>query len=203
MPDPYRLSFTTGGLFLQESPPVAELFLMKRDWQEARDQVREMNLLQVRTAAAATRISKEIVARLEHLDVGELEALVEGNRKAQGYLLWAACSRRYTFIREFAVEVLREHLLIRRRVLSAVDFDSFWSRKALWHVELDQIAESTQKKLKQNLFRMLREADLIGESLQIQPALLSPALAQLLAKRGKEELLIYPVTDQEIMRWLQ
>lgn len=78
MADPYRLSFTTGGLFIQESPPVAELFLMKRDWQEARDQVREMNLLQVRTAAAATRISKEIVARLEHLDVGELEALVEG-----------------------------------------------------------------------------------------------------------------------------
>ncbi|HIH4665008.1 TPA: BrxA family protein, partial [Pseudomonas aeruginosa] len=74
MADPYRLSFTTGGLFIQESPPVAELFLMKRDWQEARDQVREMNLLQVRTAAAATRISKEIVARLEHLDVGELEA---------------------------------------------------------------------------------------------------------------------------------
>ncbi|MBM9961119.1 DUF1819 family protein, partial [Pseudomonas aeruginosa] len=60
-----------------------------------------------------------------------------------------------------------------------------------------------QKKLKQNLFRMLREADLIGDSLQIQPALLSPALAQLLAKRGKEELLIYPVTDQEITRWLQ
>ena len=50
---------------------------------------------------------------------------------------------------------------------------------------------------------MLREADLIGDSLQIQPALLSPALAQLLAKRGKEELLIYPVTDQEVTRWLQ
>lgn len=182
---------------------MAELFLMKRDWQEARDQVREMNLLQVRTAAAATRISKEIVARLEHLDVAELEALVEGNRKDQGYLLWAASTRRYTFIREFAMEVLREHLLMRRRVLSSIDFDAFWSRKALWHVELDQIAESTQKKLKQNLFRMMREADLIGDSLQIQPALLSPALAQLLAKRGKEELLIYPVTDQEITRWLQ
>ncbi|GGE43160.1 hypothetical protein GCM10007421_16720 [Halopseudomonas oceani] len=203
MSELYRLSFTTGGLFIQESPMVAELFLLSRDWQSTRDQVREQNLLQVRTAAAAMRISKEIVARLELLDVGELEALVEGNRKDLGYLLWAACARRYAFIREFATEVVREHLLVRRRTLSPVDFDSFWSRKALWHAELDQIAESTQKKLKQNLFRMLREADLLSESMQIQPALLSPALAQLLAEKGKEELLIYPATDQEIVRWLQ
>ena len=64
---PYRLSFTTGGIFAQESAMLAEIYLRTRDWQQSRNQVRTENLLQVRTAAAALRISKEVVARLEHL----------------------------------------------------------------------------------------------------------------------------------------
>ena len=68
MPERYRLSFTTGGLFLRESSTVAACYLAARDWKKARDKVRQENLLQVRTAAAATRISKEVTARLELLD---------------------------------------------------------------------------------------------------------------------------------------
>ena len=77
MSDRYRLSFTTGGLLLREASTVVARYLAIRDWREARDQVRQENLLQVRTAAAATRISKEVTARLELLDDAELEALQE------------------------------------------------------------------------------------------------------------------------------
>jgi hypothetical protein len=90
-----------------------------------------------------------------------------------------------------------------RRQLSFSDYDSFYNSKALWHAELDDIATSTQHKLRQNLFRMLREADLVSEQHMIQPALLSPHLAHLLAKRGEQELLVFPVTDSDIQRWLQ
>ncbi|SIO61463.1 Putative inner membrane protein [Burkholderia sp. GAS332] len=83
--DRYRLSFTTGGLFLQEAPVIAERYLALRDWQQTRDQVRRDNLLQVRTAAAALRISKELVARLELLDLPELENLLKANLRDRGY----------------------------------------------------------------------------------------------------------------------
>ncbi len=63
-PERYRLSFTTGGLFLLESPLVAERCLKLRDWEQTRQEDRSQNLLQVRTAAAATRISKELISRL-------------------------------------------------------------------------------------------------------------------------------------------
>jgi hypothetical protein len=53
----YRLSFTTGGLFSQESAMVAEIYLRTQDWLLTREQVRNDNLLQVRTASAALRIS--------------------------------------------------------------------------------------------------------------------------------------------------
>lgn len=200
--DRYRLSFTTGGLFLQEAPLVAERYLALRDWSQTRDQVRNDNLLQVRTAAAALRISKELVSRLELLELPELEELLHGSLRDRGSLLWVAACRRYAIIHDFAVEVLREHYLLLRRQISFGDYDAFYNSKALWHTELDEIATSTQHKLRQNLFRMLRDADLISDQQHIQAAMLSPRLAQLLAKRGRNELLVFPATDNEMKRWL-
>lgn len=202
MAEKYRLSFTTGGLFLREASIVTARYLAIRDWREARDQVRQENLLQVRTAAAATRISKEVTARLELLDDAELEALQDGGLREQAYLLWVAACRRYSFIREFATEVVREHHLSLRRELSFGDYDNFYNSKALWHPELDELAPSTQQKLRQNLFRMLREADLISEQHVIQAALLSAHVVELLARRGMNDLMIFPVSDSEIQRWL-
>ena len=54
MTERYRLSFTTGGLFLQESAIAAASFLQLGDWTATRAQLRAENLLQVRTAAAAS-----------------------------------------------------------------------------------------------------------------------------------------------------
>ena len=203
MAERYRLSFTTGGLFLQEAPLVVERYLALRDWKQTREQVRSENLLQVRTTAAATRISQELIARLELLDLEELEFLVDGSLREQGYLLWAATCRRYTFIRDFAREVLREHYLLLRRQLTTNDYEAFCNAKALWHAELDELASSTHSKLRQNLFRMLRDADLVSAQHQIQPVLIDPALARLLGRHGDEQLLIFPATDHEIKRWLQ
>ncbi|MGY2361268.1 DUF1819 family protein [Pseudomonas azotoformans] len=199
----YRLSFTTGGLFLHEAPLVAERFLKLRDWKRTREQMRGENLLQVRTAAAAMRISKELIARLELLNVEELEFLVDGSLREQGCLLWVATCRRYVFIRDFAREVLREHYLLMRRQLTTSDYEAFYNTKALWHAELDGLAASTQSKLRQNLFRMLRDADLISAQHQIQSVLITPALAHLLARHDQEQLLIFPATDHELKRWLQ
>lgn len=201
--DRYRLSFTTGGLFLQEAPLVAERYLALRDWSRTRDQVRNDNLLQVRTEAAALRISKELVSRLELLELPELEELLHGSLRDRGYLLWVAACRRYAIIRDFAVEVLREHYLLLRHQISFLDYDAFYNSKALWHTELDEIATSTQHKLRQNLFRMLRDADLISDQQHIQAAILSPRLAQLLARRGQDELLVFPATDNDMKRWLK
>lgn len=198
----YRLSFTTGGLFLREAPLVAERYLSLGDWSTTRQQVRSENLLQVRTASAATRLSQELIPRLQLLDTEELNALLVGASRDRGYLLWAASCRRYTFIRDFAVELLREFHLVLRGQLVVSDYDAFYNAKALWHPELDGLAASTQCKLRQNLFRMLREADLLSDRHRIQAASLTPLLAKLLARQGREALLIFPATDSEIQRWL-
>lgn len=202
MVDRYSLSFTTGGLFLNEAYAIVDRYLENRDWPKTRNQVLSENLLQVRTVASSHRVSRELISRLELLASDELEELVNGNARDRGYLLWVAACRRYAIIHDFAIEVLREHYLLMRRQLSFGDYDAFYNAKALWHTELDEIAQSTQHKLRQNLFRMLRDAGLISDQQHIQAAMLSPRLAQLLARRGRDDLLVFPATDNEIQRWL-
>ncbi len=202
MAERYRLSFTTGGLFVHEAVLVAASYLETKDWVKARTQTRHENLLQVRTAAAGTRVSKEITARLEQLDDQELQALLDLNLHDRASLLWVATCRRYSFIREFATEVLRENHLRLRRQLSFNDYESFYSSKALWHAELDQLAASTQHKLRQNLFRMLREADLLSDKQLILPAMLSLELTTILAKQGRRDLLVFPASEKDIQKWL-
>ena len=198
----YQLSFTAGGLFLQEAPSIAARFLRCHDWRQTRAEIREENLMQQRTATASLRLSKELVARLEMLSVAELEELTEASPRDKGYLLWLAACRRYRFVREFAVEVMREHYLSLRHQLTVGDYESFYSGKALWHAELDELAASTQQKLRQNIFRMLRDADLLSPKNQIQAVLMSPRLAQLIAQQSQEDLLVFPASESEIQRWL-
>ena len=107
----YRMSFTTGGLFHRESVKLAALYLDVGDWNSVRDKVIAENLLQTRTLNTLRRVCREVVSRLRTLTRGELECLVESSQQEQGYLLWLAVCRRYRFIADFAVEVLRERYM--------------------------------------------------------------------------------------------
>lgn len=198
----YRLSFTMGGLFLHEAPLIAERYLASRNWSQTRTEVLDKNLLQARTMSTAKRISSELFARLALLNDEELAFLINSTWRERGYLLWVAVCRRYAFIYEFAVEVLREHYLNRRYRITSVDYDAFYNAKALWHPELDEITLSTQKRLRCSLFQLLREADLLSEKGQIKPALLNPLLTQLISRNSPLYLLAFPNTDNEIRRWL-
>lgn len=194
----YSMSFTTGGLFHQESIKLAELYADKTDWSSVRDEVLATNMLQARTLNTLKRVCREIISRLKMLSQDELEFLLEGNHQEQAYLLWIAICRRYKFIAEFAIEVLRERYLTLKRDLSLEDFDSFFNRKAEWHQELDGITLATRKKLRQVLFKILREADLLASNGTINPAMLSPGLLNLLSPSNRSDVLLFPVFESEL-----
>ena len=69
------------------------------------------NLLQTRTESSTKRIVYEVVARLSLLTSQQLNLLAEGSVTEQQYLLWLSVCKNYTFIYEFAVEILREKIL--------------------------------------------------------------------------------------------
>ncbi len=194
----YSTSFTIGSLFHLESVKLAALYLELGDWNAVRDKVIAENLLQSRTLNTLKKVCREIISRLKTLRPGELEFLVEGSHQEQAYLLWLAVCRRYKFIADFAVEVLREHYITLKSDLTHGDFDSFFNRKSEWHLELDKITSATQGKLRQILFKMLREADLLTANNTIHAAMLSPRLLGLLQQGSHGDILYFPVFESDV-----
>lgn len=189
----YSMSFTTAPLLFQETLVVAALFAREQDWTAVRDIVLSDNLLQMRTDNSSRRVFSEIRSRLKQLTPAQLETLLDSSRREQNYLLWLAFCKRYRFVYDFAVEIVREKFLRLDLELPYDAYDIFFNNKAEWHPEIERIAEATRKKLRQFLYRIMREADLLTEQNQIIPAVLSPRLTAVIQEDDPAHFAIYPV----------
>jgi hypothetical protein len=197
------MSFTTGTLFHQESVKLAVLFLESHDWNLVRNIVLSENLLQFRTVNTSKRVFREVRSRLKTLNEDELDLLIHGSLQEQGYLLWLAVCRRYKFIADFAVEILREKYISLKVVLEYEDFDFFFNKKSEWHEELDQTKPATKMKSRQVLFKMLREADLLTSNNIINAAMLSPRFLKAISQENYQDILVFPAFDSDLREWAQ
>ena len=194
----YSMSFTTGSLLHRESIQLAEVYKDLGDWHQVRHKVVSENLLQTRTLNTLKRVCCEVVSRLRTLNAEEMRLLTQGSQQDQRYLLWIAVCRRYEFIADFAVEVLRERHITLKSDLNFEDFDTFFNQKSEWHGELEAIAPSTRRKLRQVLFKMLHEADLLTTNNTIHAALFSTSLVNLLQKQNFRDTRYFPVFDSDL-----
>ncbi len=198
----YRMSFSTGGLFLRESVILAQEYFVEKDWKKVRERVFNQNLLQVRTQSTLKRIYREISQRLKTLTEEQLQILADGIRQEQSCLLWLAVCKRYSFIYEFAVEVIREKYLGLDFKVSPVDFDIFFNRKAEWHEELEDLTDKTVNKLKQILFRIMHEADILTGENMINQVMFTPRFINAVKNDNIQNFLIFPVSDFDIKKWI-
>ncbi len=187
----YQLGFTAGGLFLREGPSLARLWLEVGGADVLREQILSENLLQVRTQSSLKRLCREVLGRLSQLNEDELRFLSDATLRDSGYLLWLAACRRYRFLADFAVEVLHERFLTLKPNLPEQEFTVFFNDKSQLHNELTELSSSTVQKLRQVLFRMLREAGLLDKACSIIPAIPGPKLTELL--RLHQEYIYFPM----------
>jgi len=191
----YRLSFTTGGLLVREAGIAASLYQRLGDWTKVRTTLESENLLQGRTVSSGHRVAREVVQRLAALTDDEIDLLVDATSSERGHLMWAAACRRYDLLGEFAEEVLRERFLVLAPVLEHSDFDSFAHIKATWHDELAELKDSTYRKLRANVFLMLREAGMLSDSGNIVPAVLSDRLIAEFARSSACDVRFFPTNE--------
>ncbi|MCV7332969.1 DUF1819 family protein [Mycobacterium cookii] len=189
----YALSFTSGALLMREALIAAPIYLREHDWAKVRQVIEDDNLLQARTVSTRHRRAREVAQRLAVLTDDELELLVDSTTSERDHLLWAAACRRYDLIGEFAEEVLRERFLLLTPTLSHDDFDSFIRSKALWHEEVADLKDSTLRKLRSNVFRMLVEAGLLSEDGRILQAVLSARVSDALSARTPSDIRFFPM----------
>jgi len=198
----YNMSFSTGGLFYTESLIALEVYLKEQDWAKTRKKILTENLIQARTQSSAARQTREICFRLERLTSQELHLLATGSAGEQLYLLWVAVCKQYPFIKEFAVDILREKFLRMDLLLTFQDYDIFFKDKAEWHDKLEKLADSTKAKLRQVLFKIMRQAEILSKDNMIIPGLITQELALVLAKDNPVWLTVLPVSDADIKGWL-
>lgn len=188
----YRLSFSTGGLFVQESVAAAKLFLGGYDWVETERLLVDRQIVSYKAISSGKRVAREIVTRLKSLSRSEFEFLVSADREDQICVVWQSICRTYEIIADFVAEELEERLRALRNDLAAVDFETFLDRKAAWHPELANLNESTRSKLRQVLFRMLREADFFSQADGLQRAHLSSTFLRFLERHRPSDISAFP-----------
>ncbi len=194
----YIMAYATGGLLYRQSLIVTEQFDQLQDWGAVKALVLRHNLLQMRTVSSTKRMYQEVSLRLMKLTKTEMDMLLNSSRQEQSYLLWLAVCKRYRFVREFATEVLREKYLRYDFDLTYDDFDIFFNNKAEWHPEVEAIADSTRKKQRQYLFKMMREADLLSQDDRIIPVLLTPQLVEVISQDSPALFTIFPITEADM-----
>lgn len=189
----YKMSFSTGGLFLNESLEIATLHVDGEAWEETILRARQEGATSLPKAISNRRTVREISNRLMMLSTDEREFLIDyADRADQQALLWLASCRAYRFIREFMLEVVRERYLSYQLDLPRESFDQLFELKSEWDEGLAAIKDSTRQRLRQVAFRIMREAAILSDANRIQTAILSTRLKTMIADRNPAELALFP-----------
>lgn len=189
---PYKMSFVVGGLFLNESIELVHLYRTTENWNETRELALDTGITLLPKAASRRRAVREIVSRLSKLTEAELVHFAESaDRVDQQSLLWVAVCREYRFVQEFAIEVIRERFLSLQTALPPQVFDTFFAAKAEWNEGLANIRPNTRLKLRQVLFRIMREAGIISSENRIVTTYVSQQLYGIIAEKNPSDLLLF------------
>lgn len=189
----YKMSFSTGGLFLNETVAVARLHVLGEPWSATIERALKEGAASLPKEASQRRTLREIINRLSTLTVSERDYLLaDADRGDQLALLWLATCRAYRFVREFATEVLCERYLSFQLDLPLESFDILFAAKAEWDEGLAGISRSTRAKLRQVLFRIMREANVISNDNRIRSAYVSPQLKAMLEGQSPQDLRLFP-----------
>jgi len=195
----YRLSFTAASLRLNEMVKVAKAAseLGKTNLKMLKDSGVVFSSVKSRTS---DREFREIRNRLELLTPDQKNVLVNGDLISQKQIGFLAICKHYDFIRDFTIEVLRDKTLVFDYAINESDFNSFIDRRMNIHPELESFSESTLRKAKQVMFRILEQSGIINNASDkvIQPQIVQPDVLHSVVKEDPAWLKIFLMSDMDI-----
>ncbi|WP_417861571.1 DUF1819 family protein [Vreelandella venusta] len=171
----YKIGFARTAL-LRETVLVAQQFNYLKDWMRVKQIVIGDNVLQTRTSRTSSIIYNEVHKRLKLLSEDQVEVIAQDHTQDVRQLIWIAICKQYPFIGEFSLEVLTPAITSRRYEITYDDYGYFFNAKAEWHPELEQVSDKTRSNARQMLFQMMRQCELLNESDELIPQMLSSAV---------------------------
>lgn len=171
----YKIGFARTAL-LRETVLVAQQFNDLKDWARVKQTVIDDNVLQTRASRTSSIIYNEVHKRLKLLSEAQVEVIAQDHTQDVRQLVWIAICKQYPFIGEFSLEVLASASASRRYEITYDDYGYFFNAKAEWHPELEQVSDKTRSNARQMLFQMMRQCELLNESNELMPQMLSAAV---------------------------
>ncbi|CAN5854096.1 hypothetical protein BH24BAC1_BH24BAC1_32490 [soil metagenome] len=164
------------------------------------DSVSKEDVIRGRDARTTDREFREIKFRIEELTNKQLAILANGDGLQKKQIALLGMCKLYSFIRDFVVEVLREKALVFDYQITEGEYTTFFRRKSESHPELDGLADSTAKKIKQVTFKILEQAGLIDntKSKKISPQIVDGRVIRAVVEDDPEWLKIYLLSDMEV-----
>lgn len=195
----YILSFTAASLRLNEMVKVAKAAYgnYATDLKVVKESGVVFSSVKTRTS---DREFREVRKRLEKLTPEQISIMINGDFISQKQIAFLAVCKRYGFIRDFAIEVIRDKVLVFDFKLNESDFNSFINSKILLHPELEAFSESTRKKAKQVMYRILEQAGIINNAVDkaILPQILQQDVINAIVRDDPAWLKIYMMPDRDI-----
>ena len=197
----YILSFTAASLRLNEMIKVAKAAYDNNttDLNVVKESGVVFSSVKTRTS---DREFREIRKRLEKLTPEQINILINGDLISQKQIAFLAVCKRYGFIRDFTIEVIRNKVLVFDYQLHESDYNSFINSKVLLYPELEEFSESTRKKAKQVMFRIMEQAGIINNAVEktIQPQILQQGVINAIVKEDSAWLRIFMMSDRDIKK---
>jgi len=160
----YRLSFTGASFFLYESIELAKLYIVLGSWDEAVKAVIDSNVNK-RSKSTIKRESSEIVIRLKTLSEELLEKFVSSDPDDAKIILLYAIFKSYPIIKLFCIDVLYDKTLMLDHDIQEYEINMFFRQQEELHEVYEKKSDMTKKKLKQVMFKILADANLIKSTL--------------------------------------
>lgn len=198
----YQLSMTAAALRYHEAKIVAELFIEIGDWNLTQNQVLSENMLQKSTSVTAKREFGEIKNRLMTLTADQLRAFTAANLTELKYLAFLSCIKYYRLLNDFMTEVVRAKIQIFDYQILESDWANFIESKKQHIEKIGHSSESTLKKIRQVIFKMLADTGIIDDIKMkiIQPPLLSREFATLVCLDNPNLLAAFLMSDTDIRK---
>ena len=176
----YNMSFTAGAAMLNETHAVASALLdCDGDWDKTKEVTFKENLMQ-----------KD----------NELAMLVNSTVSVRRLIVLLAICKAHPFIYDFISEVVRDRFYNQYERISYADFNEFYNENKYVHPELEKVTEQTVAKMRQVIFRILEQLEIIEdvESGILRRPYLSESVERLVVKDDPKWLAIYLYSNNEI-----
>lgn len=187
----YKADMTAGALKVAESRIIAGLLLRGVDDDAWKDAIVKRNVLQARSPATATRLTKLVKGRLMTMGPDLWRLIRDGKGSVATHAVLAAAVKHSTLLGDFLDLVVREQYRLFAEKLMNKLWDDYLDGCQERDPDMPQWNESTRKRLRSSVFQSLAQAGYIENTrnLKLQTVHIAEQVLHYLQAHGENYVL--------------